>query len=448
MIERKECITGAKRVLFLSLYTSCIRIYKRLDIVKNCTLLLIFMASMNPILAQFDIATYQRLKTIYPGETIIKLNKEVNIDISHDGIDYQMERTRSEQMLYLKNTIGQNPEQSTYTSHFVELLDYEANSFVIEGDKYKKLNVNKYQEKTDIDGYIFHDDSKEYIFTFPGIGEGTITELKTTHKIHNPRMLTSLLLQEFYPIHNLKITIIFDKHINIKLVKRNIPENDYIIEESTKRGKKRITITKKHIKPIPFDEYQPDIHHFAPHVIPIITSYENNGKLENVLNTTDDLYGWYYTFIENLQEDLDHKALKTIVDEVTNENMSEFEKVEQLFYWIQRNIKYIAFEEGEGGFIPRKPNEVLSKRYGDCKDNTSLLHALLKVAGIDSYYTWIGTRDLPYSYGEFASPIIDNHMILSYKHKDTWYFLDGTGNYQNINVPTSFIQGKEALIAI
>ena len=73
---------------------------------------------------------------------------------------------------------------------------------------------------------------------------------------------------------------------------------------------------------------------------------------------------------------------------------------------------------------------------------------MLEVCGIDSYFTWIGTRDVPYKYTELPTPAIDNHMILTYIDGGKYYFLDATGRNQPIDLPTSFIQGKEALVGI
>lgn len=74
---------------------------------------------------------------------------------------------------------------------------------------------------------------------------------------------------------------------------------------------------------------------------------------------------------------------------------------------------------------------------------------MLKLANLNGHITWVGTRKLPYKYKEVPTPIVDNHMILSYFDTDsTIYFLDATGRYLDINIPSSFIQGKECLIAI
>jgi hypothetical protein len=79
----------------------------------------------------------------------------------------------------------------------------------------------------------------------------------------------------------------------------------------------------------------------------------------------------------------------------------------------------------------------------------NLIVNMLHMAGVkNAYHTWIGTRDLPYKYTEFPTPIVDNHMIATYISPEGKYiFLDGTGNYTKLGYPSSMIQGKEALIS-
>jgi hypothetical protein len=72
---------------------------------------------------------------------------------------------------------------------------------------------------------------------------------------------------------------------------------------------------------------------------------------------------------------------------------------------------------------------------------------MLEIAGVKGNLTWIGTRSIPYTYEEMPTPIVDNHMILSYENNGRTYYLDATGRYIKFGIPTSFIQGKEALVS-
>jgi hypothetical protein len=141
--------------------------------------------------------------------------------------------------------------------------------------------------------------------------------------------------------------------------------------------------------------------------------------------------------------------LKRIVDSVTKGVSSQEEKARQIYSWVQGNIKYVAFEDGMEGFIPRDANFVCSRRFGDCKDMSSILTLMLNTAGVPAYHTWIGTRSLPYSYRETPLPIVDNHMICAIQlKKGEFIFLDGTDPTCVFGIPSSHIQDKEALIAL
>jgi hypothetical protein len=124
------------------------------------------------------------------------------------------------------------------------------------------------------------------------------------------------------------------------------------------------------------------------------------------------------------------------------------EKAQKIYEWVQANMKYVAFEEGIEGFIPRRAIDVYNRRFGDCKDMASILTALLQLAGLKAYFTWIGTRDIPYDYTDVALPITDNHMIAALYLDSGWIFLDGTDPNCIFGLPSSAIQGKQALIGI
>jgi hypothetical protein len=73
---------------------------------------------------------------------------------------------------------------------------------------------------------------------------------------------------------------------------------------------------------------------------------------------------------------------------------------------------------------------------------------MLKHASLKAYYTWIGTRSLPYTYEETPTPIVDNHMISTLELKGEYIFLDGTDNTCVFGIPADHIQSKEAMLAI
>jgi hypothetical protein len=136
----------------------------------------------------------------------------------------------------------------------------------------------------------------------------------------------------------------------------------------------------------------------------------------------------------------------SMVDRLVTGKNSELEKVEAIYDWVQNNIKYIAIEDGLGGFVPRNATKVFKRRYGDCKDMSNLLKCMLQIAGIDAHLTWIGTTSIPYMHRDVPTPMSDNHMICTYQHDDQYYFLDATDQFNRLGMPSTHIQGREALI--
>lgn len=53
--------------------------------------------------------------------------------------------------------------------------------------------------------------------------------------------------------------------------------------------------------------------------------------------------------------------------------------------WVQREIRYVSLSLGDSSHRPHAPDEVLIRRYGDCKDKTLLLVHLLRSLGLRAY---------------------------------------------------------------
>jgi hypothetical protein len=137
--------------------------------------------------------------------------------------------------------------------------------------------------------------------------------------------------------------------------------------------------------------------------------------------------------------------MKTKVAELIRGKTNDIDKVKAIFYWVQDNIRYIAFEDGLAGFIPASAQDVYKAKYGDCKGMANLMTEMLKLAGLEAYMTWIGTRHLPYDYS-LPSLCVDNHCISTVVLGGKEYYLDGTEKFIPFGDYAWRIQGKEVLI--
>ena len=78
--------------------------------------------------------------------------------------------------------------------------------------------------------------------------------------------------------------------------------------------------------------------------------------------------------------------IKQKVAELTAAAPTTLAKMQALAAFVQHDIRYVAIELGIGGLQPHPARDIFSHRYGDCKDKATLLSAMLKEIGVDSYY--------------------------------------------------------------
>jgi len=101
--------------------------------------------------------------------------------------------------------------------------------------------------------------------------------------------------------------------------------------------------------------------------------------------------------------------------------------VSAVYNFVVSHTRYVALEFGIHGFKPYRVDRVLARRFGDCKDKASLIHAMLKVAGVDSRLVLLRMRHLGAIGSEPASLAAFNHAIAYVPNLDL--FLDGTAEY-------------------
>jgi hypothetical protein len=87
--------------------------------------------------------------------------------------------------------------------------------------------------------------------------------------------------------------------------------------------------------------------------------------------------------------------IRRFTDGVIRGASNDLERVRKIFLFVAREIRSVRFDFGEGGFEVNPAETVLKNRYGDWKDKSGLLAAMLKAAGIASYPVLVHSRAIP-----------------------------------------------------
>jgi hypothetical protein len=327
-----------------------------------------------------------------------------------------------------------------------QFKDIEAYSLVPEKGGYKKIPVKSFNKTSESSNFLFYHDIVAYNFIFPSVVKGTKMISRISMSCEDPSFPYRFYFGDYFPCEEYNFTVTCPENVEIKSKIFGRDTSIIAFSLSQKAGKKIYSWCASNPKSYLTDNYAPDADYYIPHVIVQVSKYNYQGKHININSSLDDLYRMQYKRISNINLS-ESGEIKSLTDSLTKGMTSNLEKVRRIYSWVQKNIKYIAFEDGENGFVPREASLVLRRKYGDCKDNTSLLVAMMKSQGLNASYTWIGTRDIPYKLSGFATGFNFNHMIaVWWDDSNNPVILDGTTHHNILeNIPSS-IQGKECLI--
>jgi hypothetical protein len=290
---------------------------------------------------------------------------------------------------------------------------------------------------------IFHSDQKVCAVKF-ALGErGKAFKYSYIENYRDIKFLTSFYFNKHLPVAERIVQFNIPSWMEIDLREFNFA-GSAIQRTTSKEGDiTKVVFTMKDVPAYVNEPKSPNHAISFPHIVCVNKAFTENGQRTVLFENVKDLYNWYHFVTTDIGNKPDE--LKSKVDELVFNKKTDIEKVESIFYWVQDNVRYIAFENGIMGFKPDAAQNVFKNKYGDCKGKANLLKEMLKLAGFDARLTWIGTSDLPYDYS-LPSLCVDNHMICTVILNGKKYFLDGTEEHIALNDYAQRIQGKQVLI--
>jgi hypothetical protein len=104
----------------------------------------------------------------------------------------------------------------------------------------------------------------------------------------------------------------------------------------------------------------------------------------------DDMGKWEVGLTQGRRDS--SPELKEKVLEVTATAPTTLAKMQAIAAFMQKDIRYVGISLGIGGWQPHYARDTFSHRFGDCKDKATLMSAMLKEIGVDSYYIVINTQ--------------------------------------------------------
>lgn len=342
---------------------------------------------------------------------------------------------------------------SVYTSNIAlnkfPIAELYSNDITIDGVEAKVDDHNIHDLKPAFSYYsaddVFFSDEKICYFPLLLPKKGSTASVTFTETVDNPRYFTTLYFTDESAVEQREITVKIPRWMKAELKEMNF--GGYHINKSTNYDIRDdadiITYTVAGLPAMKHEDNSPGPTYIYPHLLVLSKSASVKDHEFKYFGSLDDQYGWYQSLAKSINDNAE--IIRAKAKELTTGLTTDMDKIKAIFYYVQDNIRYLAFEDGMAGFKPEKADEVLRKKYGDCKGMANLTKELLCAAGFDARLCWLGTDHIAYDY-QTPSLAVDNHMICGLVYQGKTIYLDATESYLGINEYAERIQGRQVLM--
>jgi Flp pilus assembly protein TadD/transglutaminase-like putative cysteine protease len=268
----------------------------------------------------------------------------------------------------------------------------------------------------------------------PAVGVGSIVEQLITFRDRNP-FPEAGSSQRFYfgryvPVHEARMTIEYPSTVSVKTINRTTPQLQPAKTE--KDGITRLVFSSNDIPALENLEWMtPSDASQVPYV-----GFSSGKSWQEIARR----------YAEIVDKQIAGSSVKAEAMAAAGDAKAPLEIASRILASIEKDIRYAGVEYGESSIVPHPPREVLSNKYGDCKDKATLLVAMLREAGVPAHVVLLKsgtnldvTADLP-GIAEF------NHaIVVTDGPKPIW--IDPTDEFARAGELPLPDQGRMALIA-
>lgn len=376
------------------------------------------------------IASTMACAQAIPDATII--NSTTHYDVQADG-RYTVEE-RSSLRIDTSQAVkrfGQLPLPYSSTLQKLDVLE----AYVIDKDGKRtdvpKDRIMEQQTPQSADAPMF-DDGKVKIIIFPGVEVGSVLHYHTRKSQIKPQFPGHFSMVEATPgIFNIESAVITVKApATVKLYVDTVKMKDGI-HQTDEQGIQHWRWEIKDFKALPLEQGSVAPQDVGSRVA--VTTFASNQEAAKA-------------YLDRaLPKAAATPDIKKLANEITKGITDRREQADAIYRWVSANIRYVAIFLDVGGVVPHAADEIAKARYGDCKDHTTLLAALLAAKGISSTPVLVNADVRFWNPKVAAIPGVFNHAILQVPEFDV--YLDSTTQFASFGTLAMPLRGKPALIA-
>lgn len=307
--------------------------------------------------------------------------------------------------------IAFSPDSERLTLHSLAVLRAGQRIDKLPTTRVELLRRELGREALTYDGVVTAD------FVLDDVRAGDIVEveytLSGTNAVDGERFNTTYPLALAEPIDTLRVRVLsaLDRPLRYSVLQADVAPR---VTRGTSMSE--LTVRRENVPAIDLEPATPV--DAAPFPRVRVSEYETWAQ---VANWADQVY--------RVPDDLS-PALRRTIDDIRARSTSDSDAVRRALKFVQTEVRYVGVEIGEGSFRPTHPNQVLERRYGDCKDKALLLSAIVRALGYKAQPALVSTH-LGHAPGQVLPMVrVFNHMIVMAEVGGRTYWLDATRTFQ------------------
>lgn len=309
-------------------------------------------------------------------------------------------------------------------------LEFHSVRVVRNGKEINKLSLDDIeviQRESSSESYIY-DGRKTALINLKDIRVGDILEYDFSIKGENP-VFQGKFFSHFYWQFSVPVEKIFYRIVSAKERNLHFRENGKTpkVKISFRKGLKEYEWVKEKTTALDFESNTPSW--YDPTPVTLVSEFSG----------WDEVVSLLLPHYQNRKEISDNDT-KELYERLFTKNDTKETKVKKLLTFVQDEVRYLGLENGISAYKPHPPADVLNQKFGDCKDKSLLLCALLSDIGVTAYPALVNTQTRS-SLGDYLpSPGMFDHCIVQAELNDTIIWYDPTmtsqgGLYNNTPFP-------------
>ncbi|MBZ5643007.1 MAG: DUF3857 domain-containing protein [Acidobacteriia bacterium] len=227
--------------------------------------------------------------------------------------------------------------------------------------------------------FEMYSDSRAKVIEAPGAQDGSLVGYEIVSHGRIPIHGESFELEKEIPIHQAEL------HLTVPSGSMhwfsNHPDRMQVVEQSEHSATIRVIDRPG----IPDEPSAPPASSLA---LQIVLNYDPQGAA--AINSWDDAGRIYHPI--SVPAEKPDTGIAAQVDTLISGKTDPLSKMDALYNYVSREVRYVAIEVGIGGYQPHPAPDVFKNKYGDCKDKATLLMTMFDRIGLHGYPALVGTR--------------------------------------------------------